>query len=221
MTERSAFFLPASAFCIQLSAFHAMSDALAQIYARSLFELASAAGGREKVMEVSDELEQLCDLARRERKFRDFLASPVVDRERRAKSLERILGNRVTDLTLRFLLVLNEKGRLDRLESVAAAVDHLVHEAFGRVEVDVFTPAPLGQAALDSVRQRVQAALGREPVLHTYTDPSMIGGIRLRIGDQLIDGSVSSQLRRLKGSLRASGGALREKLSRFIEDGGR
>jgi F-type H+-transporting ATPase subunit delta len=195
-----------------------MSDALAQVYARSLFELASSAGGREKIMEVSDELEQLGDLLRGDRRFREFLASPVIDRQRRGTSMNRILANRVTDLTLRFLLVLNEKGRLDRLESIAAAFDHLVQESFGRVEVDVFTPAPLGPAALESVRQRVQAALGREPVLHPYTDPAMLGGIRLRIGDQLIDGSVAAQLRRMKSALHSSGSALREKLARFIEN---
>jgi F-type H+-transporting ATPase subunit delta len=129
----------------------------------------------------------------------------------------------VTDLTLRFLLVLNEKGRLGHLETISDAYDQLVHAAFGRVEVDVFTAAPLGAGQLDSIRSRIGAILGKEPVLYTYADPAMIGGLKLRIGDQLIDGSVASRLRRIKHSLLASGGhdgaARPDDIARFIEEG--
>jgi F-type H+-transporting ATPase subunit delta len=142
----------------------------------------------------------------------------VIDRDRRGASLKRIFENRVTDLTLRFLLVLNDKGRLSRLESVVGAFDTLVQEAFGRVEVDVFTAAPLGREQVDDIRRRIHAALNREPVLHPYTDTSMIGGLKLRIGDQLIDGSVATQLRRMRSELQQSTGKLRDRASRFISD---
>jgi F-type H+-transporting ATPase subunit delta len=68
------------------------------------------------------------------------------------------------------------------------------------------------------VRDRVQSALGKEPVLHCYADEHMIGGIKLRIGDQLIDGSVRTQLRRMRAGLLSSRGELRDRVSRIIED---
>jgi F-type H+-transporting ATPase subunit delta len=194
------------------------TDALASVYARSLFELASAAGGQAKIDEVAGELEQIVELARSDRAFREFIASPVIDQQRREQSLRKIFENRVTDLTLRFLLVLNDKGRLSRLESVASAFDTLVQEAFGRVEVDVYTAAPLGREQIDDIKRRIQAAINREPVLHAYTDVNMIGGLKLRIGDQLIDGSVATQLRRMKTELQQSTGKLRDRASRFISD---
>lgn len=195
------------------------ADALSSVYATSLYELARQAGGPDKVNEIAAELDEILELVRSDRAFREFLASPIIDREARKAALGRIFGNRVTDLTLRFLLVLNENGRLGRLDAVAAAYDHLVQEAFGRVEVDLFTAAPLGADQLESIRGRIRQALGRDPVLHPYTDAAMLGGVKLRIGDQLIDGSVSTQLRRLKRDLLNEGSSkLRDRVARFFED---
>jgi F-type H+-transporting ATPase subunit delta len=173
------------------------ADALAKVYARSLFELAMDAGGTEKLMEIADELEQICELAREDKKINLFLSSPVVDSKARGEALSAILTNRITDLTLRFLLVLNNKGRLDRLESIKTAYDQLVQEAFGRVEVDVITPVPIDAESLAMIKGKISTVLGKEPVLHPYVDKKILGGIKLRIGDQLIDGSVQTRLRKL------------------------
>lgn len=196
------------------------TDALASVYARSLFELAEQAGGTDKIVEVGSELEQIADLARGDRAFRELLASPLVDRASRGESLGKIFSNRVTDLTLRFLLVLNEKNRLDRFDSIATAYDRMVQMSFGRIEVDIFTPAPLGAEQQDVIRTRIQSSLGKEPVLHPYTEPAMLGGIKLRIGDQLIDGSVANRLKRLKNGLMTRGSAaVRSRTQDMIEDG--
>lgn len=197
------------------------TDALATVYAKSLLELAQQAGGTDKIVEVASELEQIAEIARGDKAFRELLSSPIVDRGARGKSLSRIFADRVTDLTLRFLLVLNDKGRLDRFESIAAAFDRLVQESFGRVEVDIFTPAPLGREQQEVIRGRIADALGREPVLHPYTEPAMLGGIKVRIGDQLIDGSVANRLRRIKNGLMTRGStAVRDRIARIIQKDG-
>lgn len=196
------------------------TDAIAKVYAKSLYELADDAGGRDKIVELAEELEQICELARGDRTFREFLASPIINTKARGEAIRRIFHGRVTDLALRFLLVLNNKARLRRLESISAAFDQLVHEALGRIEVDIYTPGPLGPEQLDTIKRRIQAALGKDPVLYSYTDAAMIGGVRLRIGDQLIDGSVASRLRRLRQHLLTSGSsAVRQRLDRIIEEG--
>src|SRR5882672_5119212 len=105
------------------------SNALSNVYAKSLYELAQKAGGQDKITEVLGELEQLVDLLQTDRGFRGFLSSPVIDRKARSASLRQIFSNRITDLTLRFLLVLNGNGRLNQLASIAEAYDHMVQEA--------------------------------------------------------------------------------------------
>ena len=193
-------------------------DALASVYARSLYELASQAGGRAKIEEVAGELEDVCELARADKRFAEFLASPIIDHDRRNDSIRRIFADRVTDLMLRFLLVLSNKGRLGHLEAINDAFDALVQESFGKVEVDVYTAGPLDSGVLGELRERIQQALRKEPILHNYTEPGMIGGIKLRIGDQLVDGSVATRLRRMRQELMNSGIRLRERARRIIEE---
>jgi F-type H+-transporting ATPase subunit delta len=195
------------------------TDALATVYAKSLFELASDAGGNDKVVEIADELEQVCELMQQNSETHLFFTSPIIDVPKRGETLSAIFSNRVTDLTLRFLLVLNNKGRLNHLESISVAFDLLVQEAFGRVEVDVFTPTAIDADAINIIKEKVQSMLGKEPVLHPYVDKQMLGGLKLRIGDQLIDGSVQTKLRRLSESIKNSGGtAIREQFETYLED---
>ena len=195
------------------------TDALANVYARSLFELAADAGGTDKVLEIADELEQVCALTASNQEIGLFFSSPIIDKVKRGEALSAIFTNKVTDLTLRFLLVLNNKGRLDRLRQIEVAYAQLVQEALGRVEVNIFTPRAIDDASLKTIKRNVQDMLGKEPVLHTNVDPSMLGGVKLRIGDQLIDGSVATKLRRLSESVQSKGSmAIREQFETYLED---
>jgi F-type H+-transporting ATPase subunit delta len=192
---------------------------LANVYAHSLFELAVEADGNDKVVEIADELEQICELTRQDQKVGLFFSSPIIDVTKRGAALTVIFSNRITDLSLRFLLVLNIKGRLYHLEQIATAYNQLVQEAFGRIEVDVFTPIAVDANTIQNIKTRIQEMLGKEPVIHPYVDKAMLGGIKLRIGDQLIDGSVQTKLRRLSETIKNRGGTIiREKFETYLED---
>lgn len=195
-------------------------DALAYMYARSVFELAEAGGGREAIEQTLGELEDVLELARADAKLAEFLSSRVIAKNRRLASLDRIFGGRISDLTLKFLKVLNAKGRLGHLAAIIAALDATVQERFGRIEVDVYTADPISQAELASVRERLASALHKEVVVHPYTDGSMIGGVKFRIGDRLLDASVATRLRKMRDQLGARGSeALRSRFDNLIEPG--
>ena len=138
----------------------AHADTVARVYAQSLFELAQDAGGREKILEVTDELEQIVELSRSDTQFASFLDSPVVDVQRRSASLRGIFQDRITDLVLRFLLVLNTNQRLGHLDAVHTALIDLVHEAMGQVEVDVWTAQPMDDTMKAAVTEGLREALG-------------------------------------------------------------
>ena len=181
---------------------NATIDAVARVYAQSLLELAEAAGGEEKIAETGEQLQGLLEIVRAEPAFAEFLRSPIVKRSSRGESLKRVLDGQVSDLLLRFILVLNDKGRLGRLSDIAAAFDEMLNERFGRIEVDVFTvEGRLDDAQMSLLADKVRSRLGKEPVFHQYSDPSLLGGLVLRVGDQLIDGSVRGRLRGLRESL--------------------
>jgi ATP synthase F1 delta subunit len=148
----------------------AQPDALAEVYARSLFELAEAKGGRDAIEAAAGELEEVLELARGNARFGEFLPRAVLPVAQRSTSLEKIFKNAISELTLRFLQILNEKGRLSHLPAIAAAYDAHVQRKFGRVEVDVYTASPVSADELKLIRERLQAALGREPIVHPYVE---------------------------------------------------
>jgi F-type H+-transporting ATPase subunit delta len=192
-------------------------DAVARVYAQSLFELASESGGRDTAEQMLGELEDIAELARANPDFSEMLASRVVATGKRDAALTRIFEGKVSPTTLRFLRLLNSKDRLGHLLPILSAFDRVVQESYGRVEVDVFTAAPISPDELRSIRERLSSALGKDVIAHPYTDHAMIGGLKLRIGDQLIDGSVQTQLRNMRDRLTRQGGStLRSRASDIL-----
>jgi F-type H+-transporting ATPase subunit delta len=83
----------------------------------------------------------------------------------------------------------------------------------------VTSAAPLDEALADIVRDRIGKVLGREAVLESTVDESLLGGLRLRVGDRMIDASVASRLGKMRDALRSSGGeTVRSRMSELLVD---
>lgn len=166
-----------------------------QVYGRALLEIATGAGA---VPEVAAQAQEILDLVQSNADLRLLLTSRALSEADRAASLERIFRDRVHPSLYNFLQVVNSKGRLAELGAILRAFAALVGESQGIVEVDVFVPAPMIAADLDALARRIGHTLGRQVVLHAYVEPAMVGGLKLRVGDQLIDGSLATQLKLLR-----------------------
>ncbi len=196
----------------------AQPDALAHTYARAFAELVEGQGGRDMIEDCLGELEGILEIARQDPAFSEFLASRVLPTQKRSDAIDRIFSGRINDVTRRFLQVLNEKGRLSHLPAIVSAIDAVVQERFGRIEVDVYTAAPIDAGELRAIRDKLTATLNKDVVVHPYVDSAMLGGVRMRIGDQLIDGSLSTRLRKLRDKLSQDGAAaIRAKSGRILE----
>jgi F-type H+-transporting ATPase subunit delta len=194
-------------------------DALARIYAEALYDLSSADGGAERAEEVLGELEDLIEIARADLTFGEFLSSRVLPAQKRDASLVKIFEGRVSDVTLRFLRVVNEKDRLPHLPAITAAFSQKVQDHLGRIEVDVFTADALSGDDFAAVQKKIAEALGKNIVLHAYTDPAMIGGVKFRVGDRLIDDSLATHLRRVRERLNDEGAStVRARAERIIDN---
>ncbi|HED54416.1 MAG TPA: ATP synthase F1 subunit delta [Phycisphaerales bacterium] len=194
-------------------------DALAEIYAQSIYELADSLGGHDLVEQVLGELEDILELCRANPDLSEFLSSRVIKQSSRSKSLDSMFKGNIHDITLNFLHVLNEKGRLGHLIPIVSAFDERVQRKLGRVEVDLYTASPMDSGELAKVKEMLNAAMGREAIVHPYTEPAMIGGVRLQIGDRLIDASIQTRLRKMRDRLADTGAArLRTYADDAIED---
>jgi len=200
--------------------FESPPEAVDRVYAASLFELAEAEGGQPRLEEVAAELEEIVELTRQQPEFSEFLSSRIVAVDKREASLKAMLGDgKVSDLILRFLLILNRKQRLMRFLTVVAAYQEMVQERFGRVEVDIYTRHPLAAEQQESITNRLRDAIGREPVVYAYTDPTMLGGVKMQIGDRLFDDSIQTKLRNMTELLKKDGATLmRSNAERAIDD---
>ena len=195
------------------------TDKIATVYANALLELAVKEGGNSRAQEIGEELDALCEVIGANKAFVEFLGSPAVARAARTATIERVLKGRVSDAIYRFVRIVNHKGRLGHLLSMGKAYDTLLQKLFGKTEVDVYTVdgQPMGEATETLMREKLRATIGSEAIFHYYAEKSMIGGIKLRIADQLVDGSVATQLRRLQETIIESGGAaVRSDSKRFI-----
>jgi len=201
-----------------MAATETQTDAIAQVYAQSLFELADAKGGQGEIESIAGQLEDIIEITRQSPRFAEFLSSQILSTDKRRESLRAIFNGRCSDLVLRFLLVCNDKGRLNKLAGIVSAYDSLLQERYGRVEVDVFTATGLDPKQLDTLKERLKSAIGKEPVIHAYTDASLIGGMKLLIGDQLIDASVANRLRRMSDRLATNGAPeIRSRAAKIFE----
>ena len=172
------------------------------VYARSLLELALE---QQQLDAVSQEMHDLGELARQDRDFRRLITNPILGRQQRQDMIQRLFEGRLSDLTYRFLQVLNRKDRLAALPEVATAFAGLVAEHRNELAVQAYVPRELSPDTADRVARGLSASLGKSVTLHQHVDPSLIGGMKLRIGDRLLDASVATQLRNLEQQLVAAG----------------
>jgi len=171
-----------------------MANVLATRYARALLDLSSAQP-EEVRTKVQRDLETFRDVYADSKELRQALASPAVaiaQRQRVITTLVERLG--LHDLVRRFLLVVNDHGRLPLLKEIVAAYEELVDEQAGRAtaNVKVATEPTAEQRAI--LEQRLAQITGRQVRARFSVDPALLGGFRAEIGSTVYDASVRGQL---------------------------
>jgi F-type H+-transporting ATPase subunit delta len=167
-----------------------------KLYAKALLGASESAGTTETLLAEFDSLVK--DVFDKLPKFESVLRSGLVPHEDKVKLIDKSLGSQASPLLLNFLKVLSGHGRLNALRSIHRAAHALYDQMRGRQRVQVVTAAPLDTALQQRLTQSLRGMLGGEPVLEPVVDPSLIGGIVLRVGDTVYDGSVSAQLEQVR-----------------------
>ena len=171
---------------------------IADVYARSLFELATADNA---VDGVAGEFGDLIELIRARSDVATFMTNEAIDVERRAETLEKLFRGQLSDLLLNTLLVVNGKGRLSLIREIHAAFVRLREEQQNRVDATVTTAMTLNDEQRRRVIDRIGQRTGKQVTLHEQVDPEILGGLIVQVGDERLDGSVARQLSRIEQSL--------------------
>ncbi len=131
----------------------------------------------------------------------EFFVHPAVPPEAKQAALRTMVPRDDQKYVRNLMLLLLERDRLEQLPQIVEVFHEMVLQDRGIVIADVTTAVALDAAEVDKVRERLKGMVGKEIQIRTHVDPDIIGGIVIRMGDTLIDGSVRTQLRQLRQSM--------------------
>ncbi len=174
-------------------------SAVAVNYAATLLELAEREGALD---EYASLISAVADMYRDTPDFRGFLETPRVSLEDKKDVIRAVFGGKAPELFLRYLLVVIEKRRFRLLPEIDLAYREQVDEKEGRVRASITLAHPSDAALRKQIGRELSELFDREVIATYKEDAELLGGIVIRIGDRVMDGSVRRRLRDLKHTLR-------------------
>jgi F-type H+-transporting ATPase subunit delta len=179
------------------------SRAAATRYARALFDVARKEGD---VQQAGRDLAGFAALLAANDVLGRTFANPAIPAARKRGVVEQLLAHApgLSPIVSKLLLLLAERDRLVLVPDIASAYQSRLMEEAHVVRAEVTTAVPLGDDRLAALQQGLARATGREVQVETRVDPSIIGGAVARIGSTIYDGSVTTQLQKVKERLTAA-----------------
>ena len=177
------------------------SGAAAGRYARALFDGVLKDGG--DVGKVQDDLQKFADLVRTHDTLGAIFANPAIPASKKqalaGALLDRASG--ISPVLSKLILMLAERDRLALLSDITRLYRERVMDHHKIVRGEVTTAIPLAPDKLRALEQGLQKVSGRTVVLESRVDPSIIGGVITRLGSTVYDGSITTQLEKMKQAL--------------------
>ena len=175
----------------------ARRDSGARRYAEAAFQVASRDGTFD---DWRRELDASAEVVADDR-ARAVLANPAIPTEQRAEVLTKLLGKRTSGPVQNLIQLLLRRGRIEELPRVAAEFRRLDDGRQGITNATATTAAELTADEVKALTSRLEQSTGGRVALDVQVDPSLLGGLIVRVGDRLIDGSVRGRLERLRNQL--------------------
>ncbi len=174
---------------------------IARPYAEALFKAGTSGAGADLGATCAwlDELAAIAASAQ----LKQFADSPKVRSEQVFDVIVAVAKSALPESAKNFLRVVIENGRLQALPEVAAQFRALVNARNGTSDAIVYSAFPLDQAALTDLAASLEKRFGRKLNLSVQQDDSLIGGVRVVVGDEVLDTSVKARLEQMKAALAA------------------
>jgi F-type H+-transporting ATPase subunit delta len=172
----------------------------ARVYARALMDIGEETG---ELGRVYDDLMGLVKLYREDREFRAFFTSPRVDPGEKYRVLKLALKDMVCRPILGLLHVMIRKGRELLLDNIADQFERFRDLAEGNVHIHLRSARAVEDEFREELRTLAKEDYGKNAVLHETVDPALIGGMIVRVGDHVVDGSIRRKLEKLRKNMLA------------------
>jgi F-type H+-transporting ATPase subunit delta len=169
-------------------------EEIAEVYARSLFEVAKE---QDQLDEIHEELDQVADVLSENRSLQLFFFSPYFSSDEKKDGVAKVIdgGN---EYFVRFLELLAEKHRLPVLFRIRREFDSLWAKEQKLLEVSVTSAVDLDEETVKGIGKKIEEQTGNRVELTSHVDPDLIGGLVIRVGNLVLDASVRNRLERLR-----------------------
>ena len=171
---------------------------IAKNYAETLLELAQRSGD---LRAWGDMLDSIAEAMESDKRLRVFLESPRASAQRKNEVLQKAYGSQLPRNFLRFLQALVSHRRQMLIPEIAHAYHDLVDHAEGRVHASVTVAREADAADRELVVKQLSRVLGKQVVPHFHVNPSILGGVIVRVGDTVLDGSIRRRLATLRSRM--------------------
>jgi len=174
---------------------------LAERYAAALFDLADE---RRILDEVANNLRELRAMLYASSEFLRLIRSPILSREQQAKAIGMVAERAgLSPLVRDFLAVVARNRRLFAVPAMIEAFLAKLAARRGEVTAEVFAAQPLSEAQLAALNEQLRRSIGSRVSVDVHVDPGLIGGLVLKLGSRMVDGSIKSKLQRLQLAMKS------------------
>ncbi|MBN2529110.1 MAG: ATP synthase F1 subunit delta [Deltaproteobacteria bacterium] len=172
------------------------TGSISRRWAKALFLLAEQ---EHRSQVISREIERVADVWESSEELRNAMANPRLQSKVRTAILVEVIAKlAVSKTTENFLRLLNDKHRLAELGAISREFQKLADAKENRIRAEVVSAQPIADTVLASIQAAIEAATRKKVVISKRQDSSLIGGIVTRVGDLMYDGSIRTQLDRIK-----------------------
>jgi F-type H+-transporting ATPase subunit delta len=165
------------------------------LYAKALYAAAGKAGALD---DVAADFEAVMEVVETHPTWIDFSRSGMVSNAERAEVYHKAFDGKASALFVNFLRTVASHGRHQMLRAIFRAFREMNDERTGQVRIEVTTPKPLDDGLGRRLAEGLQKTLGRKPIFETKVNSDLIGGVMLRVGDTVYDGSVATLLENIR-----------------------
>ena len=175
-------------------------EEVARVYAEALFEAARDSG---KLDQIHEQVDEVAEAIAGNHDLQVFLFSPYFSSAEKREGLERAISGAESEL-VNFLELLIEKHRMPVIFRIRERFDKLWAEENKQLDVTVTSAIELDDSVIEHIRDQIEEKTGRTVELTAEVDPDILGGLVLRVGNMVLDASLSSRLEKLRKEVAAA-----------------
>jgi len=172
-----------------------MSGAVAKRYAKALYEIVSE---KELLDQTEQELQLISQTLKDHPSFLQLLHHPRIDKETKKKEFSTIFAGALSETLVNFMSLLIDNHREDQLDNILVSFTAIANKERGLEDAYVTSIQPLTDAEKEEISSRFSQLINKKIRIHNIVNPAILGGIIVKIGDRLFDGSVVGKLQRFK-----------------------